>query len=222
MTPETEVISCPACKHLVRVPADWLGTTVQCPECRAKFTAPVRDGDHLTDPVLLSAPPANPAPARPKADPFLLLPAWGLMLVGLAAVVADGVLFVRFVAAPDGGRGWLRDQMPEIARMGLAPTPPGETEDQRREREEQAVEALAPRLRWVWLAAAAAGGLTAAGGLAIVRRRNYRLAQLGCVAAAVNAPNLCCLPGAVFGLWGLLMLMGDEGRSHFVGAGASG
>ena len=26
MPPETEVISCPACKHLLRVPLDWLGS----------------------------------------------------------------------------------------------------------------------------------------------------------------------------------------------------
>ena len=29
MPPETEVITCPACRHLLRVPAEWLGQTVQ-------------------------------------------------------------------------------------------------------------------------------------------------------------------------------------------------
>jgi hypothetical protein len=53
------------------------------------------------------------------------------------------------------------------------------------------------------------------GGLSVVRRRNYRFAQIACVLAAVNVAHACCVPGALFGLWGLLMLNSDEGREHF-------
>src|SRR6478609_8325273 len=56
MTPETEVIACPACKYLVRVPLDWLGTQVQCPECKAMFRAPVRENGKLTEAELISRP----------------------------------------------------------------------------------------------------------------------------------------------------------------------
>lgn len=216
MPPETEVISCPACKHLVRVPADWLGQPVQCPECKATFTAPVRAGDVLTDPVLLTAPAGGaPAPARAKADVLLTLPAFGLMLVGVAALLANGVLFVKFVTSPDGGKDWLRTQMPVVKQMGALPADPDADKAKQEREEEEAVADLAPKLRWAWLAAAAAGAVTFAGGLSIVRRTSYKLAQLGCVLAAVNLPHLCCVPGAAFGLWGLLMLMTDEGREHF-------
>src|SRR5207249_9757968 len=90
MPPETEVITCPACRHLLRVPADWLGQTVQCPECKATFRAPVRDGDRLTEPELISrpAPAAAPAAAR-KPDVMLLLPAFGLLFVGFAGLVVN-------------------------------------------------------------------------------------------------------------------------------------
>ncbi|MDB5313089.1 MAG: hypothetical protein JWO38_7291 [Gemmataceae bacterium] len=218
MSSETEVISCPACKHLLRVPAEWLGQTVQCPECKATFRAPVRDGDKLTDPVLIAGPAAaTPAPARPRTDPLLTLPAFGLMLVGIVSLIANGVLFGRFVTSPDGGKDWVKNQLPAIRQMGLVP-PEAQTDKEKENKEaadEQAAADLAPKLRWVWLAAAAAGGVVFAGGLAIVRRKNYRLAQFGCVLAAVNVPHLCCVPGAIFGLWGLLMLMSDEGREHF-------
>jgi hypothetical protein len=209
MPAETEVIACPACRHLVRVPADWLGQTVQCPECKATFTAPVRDGDRLTDARLLSAPPAPaaPPPARGKLDVMLLLPAFGLMLVGVASLIANGVLFVRFVTSADHGVGWVKNQMPAIRQMGFK----AENEDADPDKaNEQVAAELAPKLLWVWLAAAVAAGVTFAGGLSMARRRNYRLAQFGCVLAAINLPNLCCVPGAVFGLWGLLMLMSSE------------
>jgi hypothetical protein len=212
MPADTEVIACPACRHLVRVPADWLGTTVQCPECKAAFTAPVRDGDRLTEAKLLSAPAAPAAPARGRADPLLLLPAFGLMLVGFASLAANGYLFIHFVTSADGGRGWLKNQMPAIKQMGLKV----EGEDPA-QTDERVADELAPKFRWVWLAAAAAAGVEVAAGFSILRRRRYRLAQLGCTLAALNLPHLCCVPGAIFGLWGLLMLLSDEGREHFTG-----
>ena len=39
-------------------------------------------------------------------------------------------------------------------------------------------------------------------------RRHFRMAQLGCVLAALNVANGCCVPGAVFGLWGLAFIGG--------------
>ena len=53
------------------------------------------------------------------------------------------------------------------------------------------------------------------GGLSIALGWNYRLAQVGCVAAALNFTHLCCVPGAIAGLWGMLMINSDEGRAHF-------
>jgi hypothetical protein len=53
------------------------------------------------------------------------------------------------------------------------------------------------------------------GGLSIALRWNFRLAQLGCVLAMLNIANGCCIPGAVAGLWGILMLNSEEGRGHF-------
>jgi hypothetical protein len=54
------------------------------------------------------------------------------------------------------------------------------------------------------------------GGLALVRRRGYRFVQVACVLAALNVAHACCVPGALAGLWGLLMLGSDEGREHFL------
>lgn len=210
MPSETEVISCPACRHLVRVPADWLGTAVQCPECKAAFTAPVRDGDRLTDAQLLTKPDAPAASPSRKSDPLLMLPAFGLMLVGFASLIANGYLFAHFLASADGGRGWVKNQMPALKQMGVK----AEGEDDAQMADRVANE-LAPKFRWVWLAAALVGGVEVAAGVSMLRRKHYRLAQVGCALAGLNLPHLCCVPGAIFGLWGLLMLMSDEGREHF-------
>ena len=35
------------------------------------------------------------------------------------------------------------------------------------------------------------------------------------VLASLNFVHACCVPGALAGVWGLLMLGSDEGREHF-------
>jgi hypothetical protein len=212
MPPETEVISCPACNHLLRAPLNWLGQAVQCPECRAMFQAPVRTAHGLTKPELIERPAAPAAAARKKIDALLLLPAFGLLFCGVAGLIVNGMLTYRFLADPVGSKASIRDQLAKLREQGLgADDPPAERDKLDDERAEQTTRAM----RWVLPLFAGVSALAFLGGLSIALRRNYRLAQLGCVAAALNVPHLCCVPGAVAGLWGLLMLNSDEGRAHF-------
>lgn len=214
MTAETEVIACPACKHLVRVPLDWLGTEVQCPECKARFRAPVRVGGKLTAAELLAhaAAPAAPKP-RARPDVMLMLPAFGLLLCGAVGAIVNGWLLVFVLTDPAGARQWAAAQTDAVRKMGLgapAPAPEGPADAGARE-----AEALLRQLKWILPASLLASATVFLGGLAIVFRRSYRLAQVACVLAALNVAHLCCVPGAVAGLWGLLMLGSAEGREHF-------
>lgn len=206
MTPETEVISCPACKHLLRVPADWLGTQVQCPECRAMFKAPVRDGDRLTEPELISAPTDSPAAPRPrgKLDPMLLIPAFGLLLLGVISLIVNGFTLVQIAQDAAGFEEAKRVEARALAqKFGMDPQNIGLN-----------------KLTWQFFAAMSGWGafcglVSFLGGLGISMRRWRRVAQVGCVLAALNFAGGCCIPGFVFGLWGMLMLMSSEGRAHF-------
>jgi hypothetical protein len=215
MPPETEVVSCPACKHLVRIPADWLGQPVQCPECQAKFKAPVKVGDRLTEPELLSGPTA-PAADRPRGrtDLMLLFPAFGLMLTGFASLAVNGWLTGQFSRNPDLLKEVLVGQFESLRTAGLLQGGPENPDERRRADEQLAASAVRP-LRIVIAACGVVAGLVFYGGLSIVRGRHYRMAQLGCVLAVLNIPHLCCVPGGVFGVWGLLMLRSDEAREHF-------
>ncbi|MBN9122464.1 MAG: hypothetical protein J0I06_25525 [Planctomycetes bacterium] len=213
MTPETEIVACPACKHLLRVPLDWLGTQVQCPECKAMFRAPVRVGGKLTEPELIARPPAAPAPVPRRLDAMLLLPAFGLLLCGVVGAVVNGVFLYLFVTDPAGARGWARNQVPALRQIGFGT--PGTPEEQAAE-DEQNAEQLAGVYRWLVPVSFAVSLAVFAGGLSILWGRNYRFAQVACVLAAVNVAHVCCVPGALAGLWGLLMLGSDEGREHFL------
>jgi hypothetical protein len=213
MPPETEVISCPACNHLLRVPLDWLGQPVQCPECRAMFRAPVRDGDTLTKPELISRPESAAPGVTPKRlDAMLLLPAFGLLFCGVAGLIVNGMLTYRFLADPDGAKQYIRNQLSGFREQGLGA---GDPPEEREKLDDERAEKLVRTMRWVLPTFAAVSGVVFLGGLSMALRWNYRLAQLGCVAAALNVPHLCCVPGAVAGLWGLLMLSSEEGRAHF-------
>jgi hypothetical protein len=212
MTPETEVIACPACRHLLRVPLDWLGQPVQCPECRAKFRAPVRAGDSLTEPELIAAPAAaKPTPGK-RLDAMLLLPAFGLMLCGVAGLLVNGILSYKFLADRAWGKQYVLGTVAKFREAGFgADEPPEEREKLDADRAEQ----WAGHLRWALPAMAGTAALALLGGLSIALGWNHGLARAGCVAAAFDFTGGCCVPGAIAGLWGLLMLNSDEARAHF-------
>ena len=216
MTPETEVIACPACKHLVRVPVDWLGTPVQCPECKAMFRAPARADGKLTEAELLSR-PASPTDApkpRPRMDPMLLFPAFGLLVVGCAGLAVGAANAVRYSRDPDAAKQDVRQMVQEARKNGMFTDGPPEADARAKFDDDLAAERGAP-LRALVPLFAVVSGVVFCGGIAMVTRRRYRLAQLGCALAVVNLAYGCCVPGAVAGLWGLLMLGSEEGREHF-------
>ena len=117
MTPETEVISCPACRHLVRIPADWLGQAVQCPECKARFTAPLRDGGRLTDPVLIDAPQPDAKPLEARPDRGLRLAAFALMLIGVVSLIVNGFNLYLIVTDREGFEAGKKAEAVEMGKM---------------------------------------------------------------------------------------------------------
>ena len=210
--PETEVISCPACNHLLRVPLDWLGTPVQCPECKAHFKAPARDGSGgLTPAELISRPAGAPAAPR-RADMMLLLPAFGLLVCGIAGVTINARWSYKLLTDPAGSKESLRDVFTQLRQAGFGA---GEPEAERDRIDAERAEQAASVMRWTLPTFAAVSAVVLLGGLSVALRWNYRLAQLGCVAAVLNFAHLCCVPGSVAGVWGLIMLASPEGREHF-------
>jgi hypothetical protein len=215
MPPETEVITCPACRHLVRVPVDWLGQTVQCPECKATFKAPIKVDGRLTEAELISRPtPAAPKPAK-RLDYMLLLPAFGLMFLGVVGSIVNGY-HVSGLYGPDGGVGWVKTEAEKIrpvlsAAEAQNPGPP----EAQAQQDEEIERRLRSFFRWFIPLSFLESLIVFLGGLSITLRWNYRLAQLGCVLAMINIANGCCLPGVIAGLWGMLMLNSEEARGHF-------
>jgi hypothetical protein len=211
--PETEVISCPACNHLLRVPLDWLGTPVQCPECQARFKAPACDGSGgLTAAELISRPTSAAIGQRRKPDMMLLLPALGLLVCGVAGVIINGLLSYKFLTDPVGSKDYLHAQIANLRQYGVGADDP---EADRDRLDAERAENTAGILRSALPAFAVVSAVVLLGGLSIALRWNYRLGQVGCVAASLNIPHLCCIPGAIAGVWGLLMLASAEGREHF-------
>jgi hypothetical protein len=62
-----EIITCPNCQRQLGVPEQYLGQTVQCPECRHQFMAALASVKTQPAPVT-SAPPFEPKPRRDEDD----------------------------------------------------------------------------------------------------------------------------------------------------------
>lgn len=61
-------VSCPECKQKLRVPSDWLGQTVECPDCGKSFQAATDAEDALAAGAPGSGPPPLPAAETKAAD----------------------------------------------------------------------------------------------------------------------------------------------------------
>jgi hypothetical protein len=58
-----ELIACPKCRQALQVPTQYLGETVQCPECQDRFTATASATSISTKPTATA-----PAATRERSD----------------------------------------------------------------------------------------------------------------------------------------------------------
>src|SRR5205823_2521833 len=100
-----------------------------------------------------------------RADLMLLLPAFGLMLTGFASVAVNGVKTVEY----------LRDPAAAAADFAAVQKQWGAADAERVAAEN------AGTIRAVIAACAVIGVVEFYAGLAMVLRRHYRMAQVGCV-----------------------------------------
>jgi hypothetical protein len=215
MAMETEVISCPACKHLLRVPLDWLGQSVQCPECKVAFKAPVKIGDRLSTAELISPTLPVPGSRKKKLDAMLLVPSFGLLLCGVVGMLVNGRFLSQMMFDQEASREWMKNAVMIVRSKGFATSEPKEKASEQNQQDERDVDHLERLLRWVLPLSLVVSLVVFLGGLSIALRWNYKLAQLGCVLAMINIAHACCIPGLIAGLWGILMLNSEEGRGHF-------
>jgi hypothetical protein len=215
MNPDV-VISCPACRHLVRVPEDWLGTQVQCPQCQALFQAPVRQADgSLTQSTLpaVGRRPVERDVVRRRPDWLLFLPAFGLMLTGVIGILVSAWLLLIISKDPDRLRDAIAQQMPMWKQWGLVPNLPNAADQRKAEAEK--IEEMLESFRFQSFFGLPISALVVLGGLAIVVRRGYPFALLGSILAIINLPHACCLLGIIPGIWASILLLTPEGREHF-------
>jgi hypothetical protein len=167
----------------------------------------------------------------------LVYPAFLLLMLGLAGVLVNGYLTGQFLLVPGSDREFARGRVREVrlariqAELGKKPAEDwehapqaavggvaaaaatAETADELAD--EQLAASWAPGMVPVHVASTILSLVVLAGAGCMIRGRLYPLALAGCVAALLNVNHLCCIPGAVAGIWGILALARDEGRAYF-------
>jgi hypothetical protein len=143
---------------------------------------------------------------------MLLVPAFGLLLCGVVGAVANGYTCAIILGKPDEARVWVSSQVQQYLQLAQ---PPADSPEAERESIEQRTTILVRFFNWVYPFLLLDSLLVFLGGLSMALRWNYWLAQVGCIAAAINFGGCCCVPGGAAGLWGILMLNSEEGRAHF-------
>jgi NADH:ubiquinone oxidoreductase subunit 5 (subunit L)/multisubunit Na+/H+ antiporter MnhA subunit len=212
-----ELIYCPACNHRLRLPADLLGQSVECPQCHAHFAAP----GGSSAPVVRPAPQVAPASGPSYADDsearvhrgrgMLTAPAVCLLIVAVLSGLLNFFL-LAFGVSVESDPAEFRDQLQaHMARN------PNLTPEQRRtlEQLDKNPEQLAWWCEIIGGGSVAAAALTALGAIAMLARRMYWLALLGAL-AALNPIDCCCVDVNIpFAIWALIVLLSADGRAAF-------
>jgi hypothetical protein len=192
--PALESTVCPNCRQVIRLPAEVLGQTAQCPFCKCHFRAPIRTPDGLTEPVLIR---------RNLFAKRAFAPGIALLLYGLLGLLFNGVQAVRGYADPETLNREMRDELEKAAERTNTP---------------ELREMIEPTLTWwprIRLASAALSLVTIAGAVSMLREKRHGLAMLGGVTAMFNVASCCCFIGIALGGWSLFVLMNPDVRAGF-------
>lgn len=211
---------------MLNVPESAVGGPAHCPHCKTNFQIPANPDGSPGEPVVSTG-----QRLMLKVPDLLIGPAFGLIAAGAIGAAVNGLLLTIFLIRPGADKDYAMSQVLLLRTGGLfaeareaardpdkeLPEPDLE-ELAREEAENEAVaEAWATYMVPVHAAFLPISLLAFAGGIAMLTSRYYWLAVLGCFAAMINLNNMCCIPGGISGLWGLLVLIRDDGRACFRG-----
>jgi len=226
------VITCPkrSCAASLRLALDVAAKPLSCPHCRTAILV-VLGSDGNLDRVERATASGWRVPG------LLLVPGFALFILGVAGAFANGYLANRCWQDPAFSLDFARNRVSDLRSGGSLTGPANDAKKKSTEATpEDAFAAVAGPLaeesrklladeelaqHWqeyvlpVCASFAAVSVVMAIGGLCIVSGRFYTLAFLGSLAGIVNFNLMCCVPGAVAGIWGILMLVRDDGRKHF-------
>jgi hypothetical protein len=199
------------------VPDELLGQRVKCPTCGTNFNAEVKDFPPAGEPVASEALEADQGPAQrpwertPGEDdygPSRRRPS------SLGAVAAPGICLLI-----TGILGILINLFQVFYALTPAPPPPPKkagNPDPNQEFMEMVQQSTHGPVPMVAGAVFAFVSLVVVGGaVAMLRGRMHWLAVTGSVLAIVNIGNFCCVLGAPFGIWSLVVLFREDVRQAF-------
>lgn len=223
------VITCPnpLCGKPLNLPAAVVGQPLSCPHCRNGIAVTLGpDG----------TPTATTAVKTGRVPGMFLVPGFALLILGAGGFFANGYIAVTALFEPGGDVRISRLFLDYLRNADETGTPaqqakgrPDDPRDafaavmgtavgvaQQEEVDRVRAENAAPWMGPYHAVFALVSLLMVGGGVATLLGRWHWLAMLGSVAAIFNLGMLCCVPGLVAGLWGVLTLARDEGRRHFI------
>ena len=225
----SSVITCPnpLCGKPLNLPAAVLGRPLACPHCQTGIDVTLGpDGK----------PAATTAVKTGRVPGMFLVPGFALLILGAGGFFSNGYVAVTALFDPGGDVRISRLFLDYVRNADETGTPAqqakGKQDDpreafaavlgtaagaaQQEEVDRVRAENAAPMVGPFHAVFAVVSLVMVGGGVAILFGRWYWLAMLGSVAAIFNLGLLCCVPGLVAGLWGVLTLARDDGRRHFV------
>jgi hypothetical protein len=224
------IITCPSrsCAAPLRLPAEGIGQPLSCPHCRTAIRVELGPDAQIARVSAIGS-----AWGLPR---MLLVPGFALLILGAAGVFTNSYIAIRSVREDDFALRYARSRVGDLRNSEFLTAPAREQKPnrealpqdafaavagqlariaQQEDADEKLAENWAPYVPGLHGVFAIVSLIVAVGGTCLIRGRFYWIAMLGSVVAIFNINLMCCVPGAVAGIWGILTLARDEGRKHF-------
>ncbi|MFO0935054.1 MAG: hypothetical protein U0798_00880 [Gemmataceae bacterium] len=207
------LIPCPRCQTTLRVPDEFRGRIVTCLECKTALLA-----TPISEPPALSIVP--PAAARGGFPPRVFIAMSSLILLGVAGMFVNGYYAVQFRNDPQALERYADSTLAQMLSIEMFGSQKDESKekwdpDATKQRAQEWVAEHGERMKMLAFVFMGVSALVVLGGLSFAFRKPYWLGWIGCVASIANLNHGCCFPGFVAGVWGMVVLFSNEGRSYF-------
>lgn len=225
------IIHCPnpVCQRLLNLPSEAIGKPISCPYCRSSIRIEWSEQGAAQE-VRLGQTGGLRIPRMLQVPGFLLL------ILGVAGIFVNLYVAGRIDNEAGFALTYARDRVRDLRQAtGLsgfsntsrdsdevgpwelfaAAAGPAALATEQMRADEELAQTWAPRMQPLHYLFAGVSLISAIGGVCILRGRGYWFAFIGCLAAILNLNNACCFPGAIGGIWGILVLIRDDGRVHF-------
>jgi hypothetical protein len=206
-----EIIQCPSCRRELQVPEEFIGKPVKCPSCGLNFVTSKQNESQPLPRMGEGGNQASPAPVTVSSGGYVTpAPGRGLVITAAILLLVWGVLELMIDVVQT--IMFMVMDLEDLLRQN-----PFISETDRQALSDPSVKIL---LICLGVVCGIMALVTIVGAVQMLRLRAWALGIAGSICAMLHVNSYCCILGAPFGIFALIVLCLPTTRQLFASGGS--